>query len=127
MGTLFAALRSKSYIPYTTTPSPYPASKDNSQDGGIPIPLDALISPSSTSPDRGTKRSREGDERELRGPPKGPRLSNEAYFMRDSHANGKGNGQTDWQRADGSVPNGAPKGPRVMLPKGVCRDYHREY
>ncbi|EJD04034.1 uncharacterized protein FOMMEDRAFT_106444 [Fomitiporia mediterranea MF3/22] len=123
--TLFAALRSKSYVPYTTSPGSFPASTEKARDAGIPIPLDALISPSSTSPtDRGTKRSHDGDDRETRGPPKGPRLSNEAYFARHSDANGHGQ---DWQRGpmDGGMPNGfPPQGPKVMLPKGVCRDYH---
>ncbi|KAH8120240.1 hypothetical protein DFH11DRAFT_43142 [Phellopilus nigrolimitatus] len=145
--TLFAALRSKSYIPYSSSSGPYPPASNKSQDTGIPIPLDALISPStSTSPDRGTKRSLDDEDRESRGPPKGPRLSNEAYFSRNSHANGHGQadnwqrGQIDGQRGDygmngglingtnghgghGGRPYQAPNG-RPMLPRGVCRDYH---
>src|ERR1700733_4316693 len=77
--TLFTTLRTKSYLPYTTaTP---PASYPPNQDTGIPIPLDALLSPSgSTSPDRGRKRSNENDERDGRPPAKGPRLSTEGQF-----------------------------------------------
>ena len=127
--TLFAALRSKSYTPYTTGPPSFHSSSDNSQDAGIPIPLDGLISPSATSPGRGTKRSRDGDDRDGRGPPKGPRLGNEGYFARQTNGySGEG-----WQRGqdgfrgdamDGGMQNGFPQGQRVMLPKGVCRDYH---
>ncbi|KAI5123583.1 hypothetical protein M0805_003401 [Coniferiporia weirii] len=140
--TLFSALRSKSYVPYTSTPTSYPPSGAKSQDAGIPIPLDALLSPStSTSPDRGTKRSLEGDDRETRGPPKGPRLSNDIYFARNSHANGHGQtdnwqrGPVDGQRVDygsngglsggmGGVVNGQGARPFHHLPRGVCRDYH---
>ncbi|OCB88593.1 hypothetical protein A7U60_g4296 [Sanghuangporus baumii] len=129
--TLFAALRSKSYIPYTTSPSSFPPSSNSSQDVGIPIPLDALMSPSSTSPGRGrgTKRAHDGDDRDTRGPPKGPRLSNEGYFARQTNGYSTDNWQqgSDMFKGDAmnSVgQNGFLQGQRVMLPKGVCRDYH---
>ncbi|KAF8761130.1 PWI domain [Rhizoctonia solani] len=84
---LFAVIKNKSYkaskpIPTgpksTTFPPPTaPAASSSSlKDGGIPIPIDALLS---SKPDtRGTKRrlSSEGGpgDQEERSPPKGPRL-----------------------------------------------------
>jgi RNA-binding protein 26 len=86
--TLFTALRTKSYLPYTTATPPASSPSPN-QDTGIPIPLDALLSPSgSASPDRGRKRSNENDERDGRPPAKGPRLSTEGQFSR--YSNGAG-------------------------------------
>ncbi|KAH9950510.1 hypothetical protein B0H21DRAFT_723637 [Amylocystis lapponica] len=82
--TLFTALRTKSYLPYSaTTPSSgYASSSAQSIDTGIPIPLDALLSPSiPTSPSRGRKRSIDHDDRDSRPPAKGPRLS-EGQFSR---------------------------------------------
>lgn len=139
METLFAALRSKSYVPYNTAPASYdPVPVDKTVDTGIPIPLDALLS-QSTSPDVGQKRSREDDEQDARGPPKGPRLGNDAYFSR--HPQSNGNGQQDWQH-EGQGGDRDPNGffgqggsgyrsyqsnGRHGLPKGVCRDYHRAF
>lgn len=58
-------------------------------DTGIPIPLDALMSPSLPGPsDPGRKRSREHDDSDQRGPPKGPRLSSESQFSRFPQLNG---------------------------------------
>ncbi|GJJ09424.1 hypothetical protein Clacol_003646 [Clathrus columnatus] len=68
--TLFAALRSKSYLPYEPV-------KSESHQIGIPIPLDGLVS------ERGRKRGLEIDEHN-HPPPKGPRLSNDTPFSRFS-------------------------------------------
>lgn len=139
---LFAALRSKSYVPYTSPSSAVSPVDTRTQDAGIPIPLDALISSSTPkSPERGLKRSLEDDERETRGPPKGPRLGNESHFARYPATNGSGpqdngnwqRGSMDGRRDDAGV-NGRgrpryqpPGGVREMLPRGVCRDYHSAF
>lgn len=132
--TLFAALRSKSYVPYSSTPATYDHTSAKPQDIGIPIPLDLFTSPLSTSPEGNRKRSHEDDDRDARGPPKGPRLGNDAYFNRNAYANGS-NQSDNWQRTPMDGPRGDFNtngvGPRqngrVMLPRGVCRDYHRMY
>ncbi|KAF8898346.1 hypothetical protein BD779DRAFT_1483445 [Infundibulicybe gibba] len=89
--TLFTVLRTKSYLPYSTTPSS-PSFTSKTLDTGIPIPLDGLLSPSEpTSPQRGHKRSIENDERDGRPPAKGPRLNTDGQFSR--YGNGHGNRQ----------------------------------
>ncbi|KAI0936116.1 hypothetical protein AcW1_000438 [Taiwanofungus camphoratus] len=83
--TLFTVLRTKSYLPYSATSpsSGYPSSSTQQIDTGIPIPLDALLSPSiPTSPERGRKRSIDHDDRDSRPPAKGPRLNNDGQFSR---------------------------------------------
>lgn len=137
---LFSALRSKSYLPYEPI-------KDV-PDGGIPIPLDALMSSASPS-DRARKRSHEEDDHD-HPPPKGPRLNNEGHFsryhgqsrggadLRGGQMNGRGMG-----RGEGPSMNGHMRGPMgidihhsspMYRPpgvgfngrgrRGICRDYH---
>ncbi|KAF8203306.1 hypothetical protein BJ912DRAFT_1019043 [Pholiota molesta] len=67
--TLFTVIRTKSYLPYQ-------AVQEN------PNPLDALLTPTSTSPDRTRKRSTTDDERDGRPPAKGPRLNTDGQFSR---------------------------------------------
>ncbi|RDB28519.1 hypothetical protein Hypma_015287 [Hypsizygus marmoreus] len=87
--TLFTVLRTKSYLPYSAASPSSPSFGPKTQDIGIPIPLDGLLSPSiSTSPDRRPKRSIENDERDGRPPAKGPRLSSEGQFSRYSSGHG---------------------------------------
>ena len=119
-------------------------------DTGIPIPLDALLSPSGhASPERGRKRSMEYDERDGR-PAKGPRLSldgGQGQFPR--YPNGRGMGQRGGRGGmdgyDGGMHmggmgmNGGMSGnmgpmngrrPQGYQPpdqkRGLCRDYHSE-
>lgn len=94
--TLFTALRTKSYLPYSATPSSssapnYPSSS-TSTDGGIPIPLDGLLHASGSSPDRGRKRGIEQDEYDAHGPSKGARLNQDEF----SRYGGRGDGRTSW-------------------------------
>ncbi|KAJ6574850.1 hypothetical protein B0H19DRAFT_1126037 [Mycena capillaripes] len=144
--TLFTVLRTKSYLPYGTSPSTsaFPA---NNADTGIPIPLD--IPTTSTSPDRTRKRSFDSDERDGRPPAKGPRLSSEGQFSRYSNGRGGGpdsrstggwaarverppaTGYHESMNAGGAGMNGAPmngRRPQPYLPpdqkRGICRDYH---
>ncbi|KAJ7835298.1 hypothetical protein B0H13DRAFT_215950 [Mycena leptocephala] len=147
--TLFTVLRTKSYLPYGTSPSTS-AFPTNPADTGIPIPLD--IPTSSTSPDRTRKRSFDSDERDGRPPAKGPRLSSEGQFSRYSNGRGGGpdsrstggwgarverppvNGYRDSapQSNPGSIGlNGGQmngRRPQPYLPpdqkRGICRDYH---
>lgn len=119
MDTLFAALRSKSYLPYESV------KLENSE--GIPIPLDGLVS------DRGRKRVLEADEHE-RPPPKGPKLSSDGSLSRFSpsgrHMPTNGRGHT---RGEG-LPNSfshqdnstyrPPTGFAGRGRRGICRDYH---
>ncbi|KZT41348.1 hypothetical protein SISSUDRAFT_303216 [Sistotremastrum suecicum HHB10207 ss-3] len=99
--TLFSALRSKAYLPYSDSSAP-PA-----DDAGIPIPIDALVTPTSSKPQRPLKRSLEQVDRshegeEDRAPPKGPRKSIDGQFSRHpSHRNnGSNNGSNSWGRGD---------------------------
>ena len=148
MDQLFAALRTKSYVPYSA--DPIPSSSTRPPDGGIPIPLDALLSSTSGRPERGRKRSLERDDTEhsLRGPPKGPRLSSDAYHPRYQD----GSQQSSWRsvyldeemrelpietygangddgRSDGRSRYGqnGRGGPSIHVPRGICRDYHRKF
>lgn len=79
--TLFTVIRTKSYLPYQAVPQS-PSFPDKPLDNGIPIPLDALLTATSASPDRTRKRSTTDDERDGRPPAKGPRLNNGSQFSR---------------------------------------------
>jgi RNA-binding protein 26 len=142
---LFTALRTKSYLPYTSPPPP-PAPLLPADDG-IPIPLDAIIpSGSSTPPERSRKRPSDHDD-ELR-PPKGPRLSQDGPFSRHGPHGGPGWNNANWAgggpgRAgySGNGPDGVNggMGPRMNgrgpssqyhppdQRKGICRDYYSEH
>ncbi|KAL6304235.1 hypothetical protein BKA93DRAFT_301444 [Sparassis latifolia] len=147
--TLFTALRTKSYLPYSAASpsSGYLPSSTPSVDTGIPIPLDALLSPSiPTSPDRGRKRSIDHDDHEMRPPTKGPRLNGDGQFSRygrnDSRSSwgGRGerggrmamNGRSDYVEGsmnggmDGGMGHINGRGPQYRPPdrRGICRDYH---
>ncbi|KAJ3536639.1 hypothetical protein NM688_g6809 [Phlebia brevispora] len=144
--TLFTALRTKSYLPYSA-PSP-PAgqstpSTSHSVDTGIPIPLDALLSPTSPS-ERGRKRSLEHDDRDLR-PSKGARLGDDGQFSRYGRGGswgareGRGGRMMISGRADymdggmnsamelgigGPTMNGRGAYRPPERSRGICRDYH---
>ena len=94
VNTLFTALRSKSYIPYSAAPSSSSnyASASTSADGGIPIPLDGLLNTSPQASERGRKRGAENDDYDAHGPSKGPRLNQEGQFSRY----GRGDGRSSW-------------------------------
>jgi RNA-binding protein 26 len=80
---LFNVLRTKSYLPYTTGTT----AVDSLTSTGIPIPLDALLSPSwSSSQAQGVKRSFDVDDSDPR-PTKGPRLRREGDFSRNGGDN----------------------------------------
>ncbi|KAF8527861.1 hypothetical protein BU17DRAFT_38588 [Hysterangium stoloniferum] len=139
--TLFAALRTKSYLPYESA-------KADIQDVGIPIPIDALMSGPS---DRGRKRSLEHDEHD-HPLPKGPRLGNGSYSRygpqngrmlgrgapshRGGHTNGRGMGRGEGMSVNGHMPHqtGNMEGGHMYRPpgsgftarprRGICRDYH---
>lgn len=147
--TLFTALRTKSYLPYSE-PSPAPSNPQPSSqqsDQGIPIPLDAILPPTATgTPARARKRSMEVDDRDLR-PAKGPRLSDDSQFPRYGRQDGRPSwsnrvdrgsrmgleGRPDYMDG-GAAPgvdmgmNGLPAGHRgAYRPperRGICRDYH---
>ncbi len=150
--TLFTALRTKSYLPYSA-PSPPSGSMASSSshniDIGIPIPLDALLTPTSPgSQERGRKRSLEQDERDLR-PTKGARLGNDGHSRygrpeRGSWAprEGRGgrmmiSGRADYMDGgmDGAmemgIGGGMMNGRGAYRPpdrgRGICRDYHSEF
>ncbi|KAF9036450.1 hypothetical protein BDZ89DRAFT_1100620 [Hymenopellis radicata] len=141
--TLFAVLRTKSYVPYSTASGSSLPSK--SSDNGIPIPLDSLISPSvPTSPSRTRKRSLDdvGDGRPLA---KGPRISGDGNYSRygngrgpsdtragswsngDQMMNGYGDSSTQ-MRGNGMSYMGNGRRPQAYQPpdmkRGICRDYH---
>ncbi|RPD81799.1 hypothetical protein L226DRAFT_7819 [Lentinus tigrinus ALCF2SS1-7] len=146
--TLFTALRTKSYLPYSDAPSsstsPAYASSSTSADAGIPIPLDGLVNPQSTSPDRSRKRGYDQDDYDSHGPSKGARLNQDGQFSRYG---GRGDNRSSWGgrgdrgarmelnggRADfmdggmaGMGMNGRV-GQNYRPPeqrRGICRDYH---
>ncbi|KAJ7071273.1 hypothetical protein C8F01DRAFT_1109822 [Mycena amicta] len=112
--TLFTAIRTKSYLPYSSpSSSAYP-------EGRIPIP---------PSPGRTRKRSFENDDREGR-PAKGPRLSNDGrYPNNDSATWGRGDSTSNGYRDRDQPPhmNGRRNTPAYLPPdqkRGICRDYH---
>ncbi|KAI0336015.1 hypothetical protein GY45DRAFT_572451 [Cubamyces sp. BRFM 1775] len=144
--TLFIALRSKSYLPYSATPSTNYPSSSTSADVGIPIPLDGLLNPSPPTPERGRKRGIDQDDYDAHGPSKGPRLNNDSQFSRygrndRSSWGGRGdrggrmdvNGRPDYM--DGGMAgmdmgmgmngmNGRGQNYRPPERRGICRDYH---
>ncbi|KAI0670098.1 hypothetical protein C8Q78DRAFT_167784 [Trametes maxima] len=146
--TLFTALRTKSYLPYSATASTSYPSSSTSADVGIPIPLDGLLNPPSQSPERGRKRGIDQDDYETHGPSKGPRLNNGGQFSRygrDDRSSWGGRGDRgDRGRMDlagrpdfmdggmtgmdmGMGMNGMNgRGPNYRPPerRGICRDYH---
>lgn len=84
MEKLFQTLRTRSYLPYEANTA--------AGDTGIHIPLDALLSPSNSNDRRGLKRGADFDDSapsSSRGPPKGPRLSQE-HSNRHAPPNGRG-------------------------------------
>ncbi|KAF8708064.1 PWI domain, partial [Rhizoctonia solani] len=143
---LFAVIKNKSYkaskpIPTgpksTTFPPPTApaASSSSSKDGGIPIPIDALLS---SKPDtRGTKRrlSSEGGpgDQEERSPPKGPRLRDSGVSRYEPYSrseNGRGYHDRDRDRdrgrdrdRDRSI-NGVGRSEGRDTKRQPCRDYH---
>lgn len=137
--TLFTVLRTKSYLPYTTSPPPSHSSSSNPHptDAGIPIPLDSLLSNSTPSPERGQKRAHADDDRDAHYPAKGPRLTVDGQFSR--YPSGRDIRSTSqWgQRNDRQGPvNGAGpalNGQRIQTyqppdqRRGICRDYHSVY
>ncbi len=145
--TLFTALRTKSYLPYSEPPTATQPSSSQQSDPGIPIPLDALLPQSGPStPGRVRKRSMELDDRDSR-PAKGPRLNDDGHYSRYGRQEGR------WSRGDrgsrmgfegrpdymdgGAAPgmdsgmNGVPVGPRgAYRPperRGICRDYYSTF
>ncbi|EPQ60916.1 hypothetical protein GLOTRDRAFT_118964 [Gloeophyllum trabeum ATCC 11539] len=149
---LFAALRSKSYLPYSAaSPPPTPSGSALDNDNGIPIPLDGLLTPSIPSPERGRKRSFDFDERDGRPPAKSARVSNDGQFSRYSNGRGDHRSTGSW----GARPERFPRGNREFADpmdsgmmgmaggmngrlgqayqppgqkRGICRDYfHKGY
>ncbi|CAE6429643.1 unnamed protein product [Rhizoctonia solani] len=143
---LFAVLKNKSYKtpkpiptgPKSTTvpPSTAPvASGSSSKDGGIPIPIDALLS--SKSDTRGTKRRLDSDsgpgDQDERSPPKGPRLRDSAASRYEPYSrseNGRGYHDRDRERERGRDRdrdrglNGAARSDGRDTKRQPCRDYH---
>ncbi|KAG8220113.1 hypothetical protein J3R82DRAFT_1133 [Butyriboletus roseoflavus] len=134
--TLFTVLRTKSYLPYTTSPPPSQSSSSNPHptDAGIPIPLDSLLSNNSPSPERGQKRTHADDDRDAHHPAKGPRLTVDGQFSRyssgrDALSTGQWGPRND---RHGPVNGAGPavNGQRIQTyqppdqRRGVCRDYH---
>ena len=140
---LFNALRSKSYLPYNTSPPPTPTQPRNNSNPsairpngvGIPIPLEVLPTGPSNPPSNPRKRGLDNpsDDHEFR---KGPRLSNDPGFPRPVRG---GRGQWDSRGGgrgrDGGFgePSGLHGGnrpqqyrPPDQAKRGICRDYHSE-
>ncbi|KAH0838608.1 hypothetical protein J3R83DRAFT_6930 [Lanmaoa asiatica] len=133
--TLFTVLRTKSYLPYTTSPPPsHSSSNSHPTDAGIPIPLDSLLSNNTPSPERGLKRTHVDDDHEALRPAKGPRLTADGQFSRypsgrDTRSTGQWGPRHDRQGpVNGAGP--AANGQRIQTyqppdqRRGVCRDYH---
>ncbi|ESK98423.1 ccch zinc finger and rrm domain-containing protein [Moniliophthora roreri MCA 2997] len=118
--TLFTALRSKSYLPYTTSSPP---SSSKSLDSGIPIPLDGLMAP----PNSNRKRALEPEDTDSGRLPKGPRLSSEDQYSRYGH-DGDSRSGVSWRGRGGS--NGYPSQPGRQSgynppdQRRICRDYY---
>ena len=146
--TLFTALRTKSYLPYSApSPPEVPAASSSTtvQDGGIPIPLDALMtSNEGESPDRRRKRSLEYDDGGDFRPAKGPRLHDDGQFPRHGRGFGRGerggrmmiSGRPDYmdggmngarEMAMGGMMNGRSSYRPPDRPRGICRDYHSTF
>jgi hypothetical protein len=125
---LLATLRSKSFLPYLT--SSEPPSRNQT--------------PSQTRQPRGRKRGLEQDEqdkaheRDLKGPPKGPRLQVERQTRRLPPDGPRSRSQRRDERDDMPSRNASshlgrrdarqdippPTGPRAGVPKEMCRDYY---
>ncbi|TBU35050.1 hypothetical protein BD311DRAFT_681408 [Dichomitus squalens] len=149
--TLFTALRTKSYLPYSATASSsstgFASSSAAAGDSGIPIPVDALLSLNSSSPERSRKRGID-DDYDQHGPSKGARLSHDGQFSRYG-GRGRGDDRSSWGgrgdrgarmelnggRADymdggmqGMQMNANGRGGQGYRPpeqrRGICRDYH---
>lgn len=139
INTLFTVLRTKSYVPYTTSPPPSQPSSSNPHltDAGIPIPLDGMLSNNASSPERGQKRTHADDDHNALRPAKGPRLTVDGQFSRystgrDTRSTGQWGPRTERQGpANGTLP--AMNGQRIQTyqppdqRRGVCRDYHSTY
>ncbi|KIM34512.1 hypothetical protein M408DRAFT_325895 [Serendipita vermifera MAFF 305830] len=127
---LLATLRSKSFLPYTTASEP----PSQSQNQGPP------------RQPRARKRGLEQDEhdraqeRDLRGPPKGPRLHSEKQTRRLPPDGPRSMSQRRGDYDDAHPPDGPshhgphdsrtdmgpapPTGPRAGVPNEMCRDYY---
>ncbi|KAK1229388.1 hypothetical protein PQX77_007565 [Marasmius sp. AFHP31] len=122
--TLFTALRSKSYLPYTTSSPP---SSSKTLDAGIPIPLDGLLS----TPEGSRKRALEQDDVEGGPPPKGPRLESDDHYSRYSNSGH----DPRWGNNRGGRPQGNGfRDSRMENRSGyhppdqrrICRDYYNQ-
>ena len=135
--TLFTVLRTKSYLPYTTSSSPSQPTPSNPHptDAGIPIPLDGLLSNNASSPERGQKRSLADEDRDGHHPAKGPRLTVDGQFSRypsgrDARSTGQWPPRTDRHASANGVGPSAMNGQRIQTyhppdqRRGICRDYH---
>jgi RNA-binding protein 26 len=141
---LFTTLRTKSYLPYNSPP-PLPASSLPA-DNGIPIPLDAIVTSSSSNPpDRSRKRQSDYDD-DTR-PPKGPRVSQDGSFSRHGPPRGSGWSNGNWapggtgragyggtsDEVNGAMgPRMNGRGPPTQYQppdqrRGICRDYYSEH
>ncbi|KIY69632.1 hypothetical protein CYLTODRAFT_436017 [Cylindrobasidium torrendii FP15055 ss-10] len=111
LDSLFKALRSQSYLPYSTeTPSA------STTGDGIPIPIEAYLPPSiPTSPRRKRGLEDDGGHR----PSKGPRLSEDGNFARFPGGGDATNGYGGMGYSDGRQGYQPPPARR-----GICRDYH---
>ncbi|CAE6518190.1 unnamed protein product [Rhizoctonia solani] len=141
---LFTAIKNKSYKapkpaptgPKSTTPAPTTApvaSSSSSKDGGIPIPIDALLG---SKDSRGTKRrldSESGPGDQERSPPKGPRSRDSTASRYEPYArpeNGRGYHERDRDRDRGRDRdrdrgvNGAGRTDGRDTKRQPCRDYH---
>jgi RNA-binding protein 26 len=118
--TLFTVLRTKSYLPYNTTNDP------QAPQNGIHIPLDEIMSATSTSPSGSRKRAFDSDERDGR-PTKGPRLGPDSHIAR--HGRGGRGGSVGTGRFNneygGEMMHRPPGGYNPPEHKrGICRDYY---
>lgn len=111
LDSLFKALRSQSYLPYSTdTPSA------STTGDGIPIPIEAYLPPTiPTSPRRKRGLEDDGSHR----PSKGPRLSEDGNFARFPGGGDAMNGYAGMGYSNGRQGYQPPPARR-----GICRDYH---
>lgn len=134
--TLFTVLRTRSYLPYTTSPPPSQSSPPT--DTGIPIPLDSLLSNTAPSPERGQKRTHVDDDRDTVHPAKGPRLTVDGQFSRypsgrDIRSTGQWGPRSDRQGSANGTGSAVLNGQRIQTyqppdqRRGICRDYHSVY
>ena len=138
--TLFTVLRTKSYLPYTTSPPPSQPSSSNPlpTDAGIPIPLDSFLSNNAPSPERRPKRTHVDEVHDAVRPAKGPRLTVDGQFSRyssgrDTRSTGQWAPRTDRQGSANGIGPAVLNGQRIQTyqppdqRRGVCRDYHSMY